>query len=98
MTVAEGRNYALKTVKQAKEIAFSLLKEYELDRSIHFGLPEIDDRYHVWRVPLINGNVKNIIGELLRTNIMIYILLLETRLKKLMIDYQIFKKLRTITT
>lgn len=64
MTVAEKRNYATKTVKQAKDIALLLLKEYELDKSVHFGLPEIDDRYHIWRVPLINGNAKNIIGEI----------------------------------
>lgn len=64
MTVAERRNYAVKTVKQAKEIASALLKEYELDKSVHFGLPEVDDRYHIWRVPLINGNAKNIIGEI----------------------------------
>lgn len=64
MIVAEKRNYTVKTVSQAKRIAFMLLKEYGLDKSINFGLPEIDDRYHIWRVPLINGNVKNKIGEI----------------------------------
>jgi len=64
MIVAERRKYTVKTASQAKRIASMLLKEYELDKSINFGLPEIDDRYHIWRVPLINGNVKNKIGEI----------------------------------
>lgn len=63
MVVAEIRKYSVKTVAQAKQIAKDLLKEYELENSINFGLPEIDDRYHIWRIPLINGNVKNKIGE-----------------------------------
>lgn len=63
MTVAERRKYAVKTVSQAKKIASSLLKEYELENSVGYGLPEVDDRYHIWRVPLINGNKKNKIGE-----------------------------------
>ena len=64
MIVAEKRKYSVQTVTQAKKIAMVLLKEYELEKSARFGLPEIDDRYHIWRVPLVNGNVKNKIGEI----------------------------------
>ncbi len=64
MVVAEKRRYSVKTVAQAKKIAKVLLKEYELENSINFGLPEIDDRYHIWRVPLINGSARNKIGEI----------------------------------
>lgn len=29
------------------------LERAELENAIDFGLPEVDDRYHVWRVPLV---------------------------------------------
>lgn len=61
-TVAERRNYRVKVVDDAKRIAFEYLKTIELDKAIHFGLPEVDDRYHCWRVPLLNPN-KLTIGE-----------------------------------
>lgn len=44
--------YRVTEVKQAKEIAFNFLKAYELENAIFFGLPEIDDRYHAWRIHL----------------------------------------------
>ena len=34
-----------------------------LDKTISFGLPEVDDRYHVWRVPLLNRTNKERVGE-----------------------------------
>ncbi len=45
--------YRVKDVKQAKSIALDYLKGLELDKVIDFGLPEVDDRYHIWRVPLL---------------------------------------------
>lgn len=47
-------SYRIKTVEQAKSLAFEYLVELQLDKVIEFGLPEIDDRYHIWRVPLKN--------------------------------------------
>lgn len=61
-SVAEKRNYRVKIVDDAKKIAFEYLKNIELEKAIHFGLPEVDDRYHYWRVPLLNSNKLNI-GE-----------------------------------
>jgi hypothetical protein len=55
-------NYRVKSTHQAKEIALDLLKEFELSNVIDFGLPEIDDRYNIWRVPLITKQ-KQTIGE-----------------------------------
>lgn len=52
--VAERRNYRVKVVDDAKSIAFEYVKSIESEKVIHFGLPEVDDRYHYWRVPLIN--------------------------------------------
>lgn len=61
--VAESRNYLVTTVSQAKDITLSWLTEIELNKVISLGLPEVDDRYHIWRVPLLPaaGGVK--IGE-----------------------------------
>lgn len=56
------KQYRVNTTKEAKEIAIDLLKEYRLENVIDFGLPEIDDRYHIWRVPLLNKQ-KNVLGE-----------------------------------
>ena len=52
--VSETRNYLVLTVSQAKEIAIGWLNEIELGNVTKLGLPEIDDRYHIWRVPLLN--------------------------------------------
>jgi DNA modification methylase len=53
-TVTQIRCYAVLDVKAAKNIAMEWLKAKELDNITKFGLPEIDDRYHIWRVPLLS--------------------------------------------
>ena len=63
-TVAQKRKYRVENVKQAKEIAQTLLEKYELDNAISFGLPEIDDRYHIWRVPLKKKRARKKVGEI----------------------------------
>lgn len=45
-------NYRVTTVKEAKAISLDYLKSIELDKVISFGLPEIDDRFNIWRIPL----------------------------------------------
>ena len=66
MLVNEGkkrkRSYRVQTVQQAKDIASKFLVDIELDKVITFGLPEIDDRYDIWRVPL-KGQNREAIGE-----------------------------------
>ena len=52
-TVAEQRNYGVLNVRQAKRIAMQHVRALKLENDVGFGLPEIDDRYHVWRVPLL---------------------------------------------
>lgn len=44
--------YRVTTVKEAKAISLDYLKQLELDKVVAFGLPEIDDRFNIWRVPL----------------------------------------------
>lgn len=53
-TVYDRRRYRIKNVAEAKEVSTNYLKSIELENVIDFGLPEVDDRYHVWRVPLLN--------------------------------------------
>jgi DNA modification methylase len=52
--VSERRGYSVKTVADAKKIALEFLEsitEFDHEKS-SFGLPEIDDRFHIWRVPV----------------------------------------------
>ncbi len=62
-TVAEKREYQVLNVKQAKSIANNWLKEIDLLNEITFGLPEINDRYHNWRVPLLHKKTEKFVGE-----------------------------------
>ena len=51
-TVYDRRKYRVKNVEDAKRVSVNYLKDIDLDNAIQFGLPEVDDRYHIWRVPL----------------------------------------------
>ncbi|MBI5376004.1 MAG: site-specific DNA-methyltransferase [Candidatus Schekmanbacteria bacterium] len=62
-TVAAARKYAVKFVSDAKSIAAGWLKTFKLENAVRFGLPEVDDRYHIWRVPLVKAGKKERIGE-----------------------------------
>ena len=55
--------YRINTVDEAKVIATDYLSKLELINVIKFGLPEIDDRFDIWRVPVLNIQ-NNKIGEL----------------------------------
>src|SRR5438876_4626094 len=61
--VSELRRYLVTTVAQAKAITIDWLSEIELGQAITLGLPEVDDRYHIWRVPLCNAASGAKIGE-----------------------------------
>lgn len=62
-TIAEKRRYSIVDVQAAKQVAAVWLERAELENAIGFGLPEIDDRYHVWRVPLIAKSSGERLGE-----------------------------------
>ncbi|MBI4552986.1 MAG: site-specific DNA-methyltransferase [Candidatus Latescibacteria bacterium] len=63
LTVAACRHYRVLDVRTAKQVALVWLQNMRLEQVITFGLPEIDDRYHVWRVPLLNKINQNPVGE-----------------------------------
>lgn len=52
-TVYESRGYAVGNVSEAKRIAEKYLTDSGLGVTYEFGLPEVDDRYHIWRVPVV---------------------------------------------
>lgn len=56
-------SYRVTNVKEAKEIGSNYLKSIELDNVIDFGLPEIDDRFNIWRIPLKSKSDERI-GEI----------------------------------
>lgn len=62
-TVATSRKYAVALVAEAKSISSGWLKNFHLENAVAFGLPEVDDRYHIWRVPLVKAGTKERIGE-----------------------------------
>ena len=50
----ELRKYGVLNTADAKEIADRLLETWELGGGqVKYGLPEVDDRYHIWRVPIL---------------------------------------------
>ncbi|HEV2310378.1 MAG TPA: site-specific DNA-methyltransferase [Acidimicrobiia bacterium] len=51
--VSDARRYAVRTVEDARTRADEAVCGWGLHDVVRFGLPEIDDRYHVWRVPLV---------------------------------------------
>lgn len=61
--VSEQRAYIVLSTKDALGVAKVWLENLELEAVISFGLPEIDDRYHYWRIPLINEDSKERLGE-----------------------------------
>lgn len=66
-TVYQRRGYAVTTAAQAKQVAGNYLGANVDDaplRSLRFGLPEVDDRYHVWRVALVDGPGVERFGEI----------------------------------
>lgn len=62
-TVSQQRQYSVLDVQAAKKIALVWLERSNLERAISFGLPEVDDRYHIWRVPLLSAATQERIGE-----------------------------------
>ncbi len=62
-TVAAQRKYSVLDVKAAKQVCDVWLQRANLQNAVSYGLPEVDDRYHVWRVPLLNKTSKELIGE-----------------------------------
>ncbi len=62
--VAEQRKYGVIDVKAAKQVCDVWLERAELQNAVNYGLPEVDDRYHFWRVPLVSRANKEQIGEI----------------------------------
>lgn len=61
--MTEQRDYAARTVADAKRVAREWLARIDLARAVVFGLPEVDDRYHIWRVPLLAKATEQVVGE-----------------------------------
>lgn len=62
-TVAIQRKYSVIDVKAAKKVALFWLERAKLQNAISFGLPEVDDRYHIWRVLLVGKISHERLGE-----------------------------------
>lgn len=62
-SVYSRKKYSIVKVSQAKKIAEIWLKNINLANVVGFGLPEADDRYDIWRVPVLHQKTNNKIGE-----------------------------------
>ena len=60
------------------------LRSIRLDGVISFGLPEIDDRYHIWRVPFLHQNSP--IGEAVIDAVTSLLIETKTTKKKILED------------
>lgn len=61
--IATYRQYRIKNGEEARTVGKVYLNEIDLVNAIDFGLPEIDDRYNIWRLPLKAKNGDRI-GEI----------------------------------
>ena len=89
--VSESRNYLVTTVAQAHEITRNWLKELDLLNAVELGLAEVDDRYHIWRVPLMNESGTMRVGEAV-IDAYTSALLLEKTTRPEMIEARLLKK------
>lgn len=55
--------YNVNTVSEAKRIVKVWLENNSLINVVKLGLPEIDDRYNIWRVPLVSKVNDHRVGE-----------------------------------
>lgn len=62
--VAKARRYSVTDVAEARQITGGWLESIGLQNAISLGLPEVDDRYHIWRVPLLGSKERRRVGEL----------------------------------
>ena len=57
------RRYGVLDVEAARRFARSYVGALDLGEAVGFGLPEIDDRYHIWRVALLACSGGGPVGE-----------------------------------
>lgn len=55
--------YSVQSAPDAKEIAQEYIEAMELESVVEYGLPEVDDRYDIWRVPLVGRHSDSRLGE-----------------------------------
>ena len=61
--VSEKRRYGVLTTDEAKAVAGVELAAWGILGQVEYGLPEVDDRYHIWRVPLVRPGSTEKVGE-----------------------------------
>lgn len=75
--------YRISTVKDAKAVALVHIKELELENATKFGLPEIDDRFDIWRIPVLSLDGTKI-GEVVVDAITSFVDLSKTTTKEIL--------------
>lgn len=55
--------YSVQSAPDARDIASEYIESMDLETVVEYGLPEVDDRYDVWRVPLVGSHSDSRLGE-----------------------------------
>lgn len=55
--------YSVQSAPEARDIAREFIESMDLESVVEYGLPEVDDRYDVWRIPLIGRHSDSRLGE-----------------------------------
>jgi DNA modification methylase len=65
-------NFRVQNAKMAREISQHYVEGFQLQNAVKFGLPEVDDRYALWRVPIVakaGGRIGEIVIDAMTTEI-----------------------------
>jgi DNA modification methylase len=55
--------YSVQSAAEARDIAHGYVESLDLESVVEYGLPEVDDRYDVWRVPMVGRHSDSRLGE-----------------------------------
>lgn len=55
--------YSVQSASAAREIVREYIDSINLESVVEYGLPEVDDRYDIWRIPLVGRHSDSRLGE-----------------------------------
>lgn len=90
------KNYRISSVRSAKSVALVYIKDCNLENATRFGLPEIDDRFDIWRVPILSIDGTKI-GEVVIDAISSFIDISKTTSKDILENRLLGRKSQTLS-
>lgn len=90
------KKYRISSVRSAKSVALVYIKDCNLENATRFGLPEIDDRFDIWRVPILSIDGTKI-GEVVIDAISSFIDISKTTSKDILENRLLGRKSQTLS-